>query len=135
MKCSICDSGRSHGFPYKESDPIPVPCAGMFATEEYNGWSNRETWAANLHMTNDEGWSDSLYDAVFESHAKGDTKYGTGHAIEQVYNDYLDGMADLPSTRVIPHMENFEMVLRDVGSVWRINWVEIAEAHLSGLEE
>ena len=27
----------------------------MTATEKYNGWTNYETWAVNLHLTNDQG--------------------------------------------------------------------------------
>ena len=30
--------------------------------EEYNGWTNRETWATALHINNDQG----LYEAVQE---------------------------------------------------------------------
>jgi hypothetical protein len=130
MKCSKCPP---HGHTEKVEATVVKPCISACKDEEYNGWSNRETWAANLHMTNDEGWSKSLDEAVVESHARGDSKYGTGHAIEQVFNDYLDGMADfLSSSGTL--MGNFEMVLRDVGSVWRVNWTEIAEGALSGLE-
>ncbi len=128
MKCSKCP-------PHRHTEKVEAAVVRPDDTWgwEYNGWSNRETWAANLHMTNDEGWSKSLDEAVVESHARGDSKYGTGHAIEQVFNDYLDGMADfLSSSGTL--MGNFEMVLRDVGSVWRVNWTEIAESALSGLE-
>jgi hypothetical protein len=32
--------------------------------ETYNGWTNRETWAFHLHITNDEGWYDHWRDRV-----------------------------------------------------------------------
>ena len=94
--------------------------------EEYNGWSNRETWAANLHMTNDPGWDEAMRDAVIESHLGGDAKYATADVIKGVFEEVVDG--DIA-------FEVVEMILRDVGSMWRINWVEIAEVQLSGLEE
>jgi|TARA_Y100000034_G_scaffold131991_1_gene193928 hypothetical protein len=98
----------------------------MHMTEEYNGWSNRETWAANLHMTNDPGWDEAMRDAVIESHLGGDAKYATADVIKGVFEEVVDG--DIA-------FEVVEMILRDVGSMWRINWVEIAEVQLSGLEE
>lgn len=100
---------------------------GSVRPEEYNGWSNRETWAANLHMTNDYGWDAHLRDQVLASHKEGDTKYATAEAVKQVFNDVVDE-SDTPD-------ETVESVLRDVGSVWRVNWVEIAAAHLDGLTE
>lgn len=94
--------------------------------EEYNGWSNRETWAANLHMTNDSGWAAELHEQVNVCHMAGDNKYKTGEVIKQVFELVVDG--DTP-------FETVEMVLRDVGSVWRVDWVEIASSHLSGFDE
>lgn len=37
----------------------------------YNGWRNYETWAANLHITNDQGsvnyWEDAAREAIDEA--------------------------------------------------------------------
>ena len=88
---------------------------------EYNGWSNRETWAANLHMSNDQGWYLKGLEAVAEVKKKGyvDGRFALADALEEVFNDFLAD-ADMPF--------EFEVnVLRDVGSLWRVDWVEIAE--------
>lgn len=41
----------------------------MSADETYEGWSNRETWAVALHINNDQGWQESVHDALREQHA------------------------------------------------------------------
>ena len=32
--------------------------------EPYNGWSNRETWAVALYINNDQGWQESVHEAL-----------------------------------------------------------------------
>src|SRR5690242_7741005 len=32
--------------------------------ERYNGWTNRETWAVALHINNDQGWQESVHEAL-----------------------------------------------------------------------
>jgi len=94
--------------------------------EEYNGWSNRETWAANLHMSNDYTWYHKARALIDEydgqiSRLTG-RPYMLARRLEECFNDHLDD-ADMP-------FEFEVMVLRDVGSMWRIDWVEIAEGWL-----
>jgi len=32
----------------------------------YNGWANRETWLVALWINNDQGWQESVHDAILE---------------------------------------------------------------------
>jgi hypothetical protein len=35
--------------------------------ETYEGWTNRETWAVALHINNDQGWQESVHEALREN--------------------------------------------------------------------
>lgn len=36
----------------------------MATDERYQGWANRETWAVALHINNDQGWQESVHEAL-----------------------------------------------------------------------
>lgn len=85
--------------------------------ETYNGWTNRETWAFNLHWANDEG----LYRSVCEYAAgllKADGEiedYRLGESVVGYVRNDLLPMAD----------EKLGQMVRDeVGSWWRIDLTE-----------
>ena len=96
-------------------------------TEEYNGWTNRETWAVNLHLTNDEG----LYNEVNELLKQ---KYEYNHQrddalrefVENIFHDLQEGAYD--HNKKLKEM-TFSMLM-DVGSLWRVNWCEIVDSFL-----
>ena len=81
------------------------------STETYNGWTNRETWACNLWLNNDE----SMYQFVY-------TEVGSPQALQE----WVEGLDDLKSeSEILRNMFN------DIGSMWRVNWDEI----FNGLHE
>ena len=100
--------------------------------EEYNGWKNRETWAIQLHLSNNEGdyeaMSPSADQFVREQADYGDDPTGRTAVglmadyiqawTEQVYEQVLDG-------ETIPTPEA-RMFVADVGSWWRADFYEIA---------
>ena len=107
--------------------------------EEYNGWTNRETWATALHINNDQG----LYEAVQEmakntiEEFKGepDEQDGTnslGDAIEEM----IGGLLDMEEVLSAPPAQRREIInmSRDIGSLYRVNWREISESFLSEIE-
>lgn len=115
--------------------------------EQYNGWTNRETWALNLWLENDEG----LYRATRECvaaqleadenlHDYQDDKwlsenkrslqtYVAGQAVKAFWEELTDPTEGLMTVDKI-----LEMV-RDVGSEYRVNWDEIGAAWLDRITE
>ena len=127
--------------------------------ETYNGWTNRETWAVALHINNDQGWQESVHEALREANAEtlpcGECGYGkdehddADHAyrashvsagaiirenVEDVFDVETYGTLDSPED-----CQNFVRrtmpILRDIGSLWRVNWTELGAAFLGDLEE
>jgi len=78
--------------------------------ETYNGWSNRETWAANLWMTNDP--SSYEFFANLPKDADLREEFEIYYGLDDRNNPVYD-------------------VLLDVGSLWRVNWHEIASNFLT----
>jgi hypothetical protein len=101
--------------------------------EEYNGWTNRETWAIQLHLSNNEGDYDLMRETareiLSEEHTPGTFAFtGAVGAManyikewtEEVFNAVLypeDG----------PAGELARSFVADVGSWWRADFHEIAE--------
>ena len=106
--------------------------------ETYNGWTNRETWAVALHINNDQGWQESVHEAIREDmrtdsedfwnnvpdNATAARKAGeiikdlVEEALEDIYTD-----------------AEYRRVRDDIGSLWRVNWTELGASFLSDLEE
>jgi hypothetical protein len=84
-------------------------------TETYNGWTNRETWATALHISNDQG----LEDTAAELTRDAADVYRLADALEC----FVDEVLDDDHVRENPHAF---MMLTDIGSLWRVDWREIA---------
>jgi hypothetical protein len=100
-------------------------------TEQYNGWANRETWALNLWLSNDEGLYNMTRECVaaeLETHDFeedfGTPAYYAGGAIKALVEELLDPEEQLMST------ENIITMLSDIGSLYRVEWDEIGAAWL-----
>ena len=95
----------------------------MFDDGLYNGWSNRETWAANLHLSNDYRWHTLTMDTVRKAVTGGASRYGVAHLLESCFNDYVEETG--VRAACLGGGGHEAAVLRDVGSLWRIDWLEI----------
>jgi len=123
--------------------------------DEYNGWSNRETWAASLHLSNDfglyqmvNGWAnDARAEAAAEAERDEFGLYADGtfsverstltnfmdkieSYISSLREDMFQAIADpgqMPSEAEV-------MMVLEIGSEWRVNWRELAENWLEGFE-
>lgn len=118
----------------------------MTNPDEYNGWANRETWALQLHLTNDHG----LYLATQErvASAMGDITVGgyplwcansedearyRVNAAGVAVNEYWDELTD-PDEGLMTAEAILSMV-RDIGSEYRVDWDEIGAAWLTDVTE
>lgn len=86
--------------------------------EEYNGWPNRETWAAHLWITNDEG----SYNYWCERAQELD-KYRLADELKEYFESlWAELMENETAGSSVLNM------LYDIGSLWRVDWVHVAEA-------
>ena len=109
----------------------------MTDTEEYNGWTNRETWATASHIDNDEGFYNYRLElraeVLRDSKATGNDhpEYALGNQLQE----WIEGLAEevySPAAGVLsPPSQNLLGMFHDIGSIWRVNWYEIAANFLS----
>jgi hypothetical protein len=101
----------------------------MSNDETYNGWKNRETWAFNLHWSNDQG----LYNETLEQAKQwiadneddpelAGSDSALGEHIVGYWKDYIE---EYPEEFGTPAPEGLQMFYREVGSWWRIDEAEI----------
>jgi hypothetical protein len=103
-------------------------------TQEYQGWTNRETWATMLHIDNDQVLLETALDYArqeVEGHDKGEeiNPYYLGETIKSWIED------DLLTLENIAGNQGLWLMLTDIGSLYRVNWREIAENLLSYVKE
>lgn len=116
----------------------------IMCNENYNGWTNRETWATMLHIDNDQGLLEQAFDyaqTTIEHHPSDDEGAGQmdqvsclAESIENWISDMLNPQwwrdeLDDEMTR------GAELMRDDIGSLWRVNWREIATAILENHKE
>lgn len=100
--------------------------------EDYNGWKNRETWATALHINNDYGLQLEVEERVtnlIEQHE------GDRDEVITYLSEWLQGwITDLVSAEWwrdelgCEMSEGAEMMRQDIGSLWRVEWYDIAES-------
>jgi hypothetical protein len=95
--------------------------------EQYNGWTNRETWAAALWIGND-----LELDEPFRRAAQSEVV--TQIRLEDYIKETLEAnLFDWENNPNIPEefltsgeLQKIRNAIRDIGSLWRINYREIA---------
>lgn len=85
--------------------------------DEYNGWTNRETWAFVLHFNNDQG----LQEAALEIATDMADDYP--HRVGEALIDYAETLFD-----EWHDVEGIRMMQSDIGSLWRIDAAEVGAA-------
>lgn len=90
--------------------------------EEYNGWSNRETWATALHLDNDQGLQEQVKELT--QHALDECDSEPRMCLEESIENLVTELIDADWDGVKP-------MRYDIGSLWRVNWREIAGTYLS----
>lgn len=77
--------------------------------DNYNGWTNRETWCVHLWITNDE---------VFYAELRGRSPTEIEESFKEIETMVIDGAAS----------EETATMILDIGSLWRVNWKEVSAA-------
>lgn len=85
--------------------------------EEYNGWTNRETWAVNLWIDNERG----LYERVQEMAKENDNLYDLTESLKDLFDELFDMESIFGDNG-----RELVMMMNDIGSLYRVNWAEIA---------
>lgn len=107
----------------------------------YNGWSNRETWATMLHIDNDQGLFEIAMDyarTAIEEHPKDEEDAGADYSdalycLEDTLKYWIE--EDLLTRENIAGNEGLWLMLSDIGSLYRINYREIADSLISNVME
>lgn len=91
--------------------------------DTYQGWANRETWALNLWLSNDEGLYDMARELVADAVSCGQGEpWQVARALKAWVEDDLVPM--------LAETEQGRVMLGEVGSLWRVNFGEVAASFL-----
>ena len=104
--------------------------------EEYNGWTNRETWALALWLDNDEGLraltEDMISDAIFAANEGGEV-HQVAQALQEMTEELLTASGYEFSHGSEITRELIE-VAEDIGSLYRVDYAEIARGYVADFE-
>ena len=108
--------------------------------EEYNGWTNRETWATMLHIDNDQGLYEmareyarqALLDTGRNDEGEFD-KEEARYALEDTLQTWIN--EELLTFENVRESQGLWMMLTDIGSIYRVRFDEIAENLISNVKE
>ena len=126
----------------------------MSTDEKYNGWTNRETWAVALHINNDQGWQESVHEALKSgvgdwnedlSWSPGITEpsltRNRARQAGEIIRSEVEDVFDVETYGTVDSAEDCQNFVRrlmpimsDIGSLWRVNWTELGSSFLTDLE-
>jgi len=102
--------------------------------DSFNGWTNRETWASALHIDNDQYLQETARDYTEEAIKLATNVAGEGEEIEKRVCIYTLSVKlrewvedDLLTLENVSNNQGLFNMLTDIGSVYRVNWQEIAQ--------
>lgn len=110
-------------------------------TEKYNGWTNYETWAVNLHIGNDQGsyeyWQKSQAEESYQDVVEGDQKDGNRESwTEDAATELADRMkTEFTDEGACPLLKG-SSVYTDLlnAALSEVNWYEIAKNYIEELD-
>lgn len=100
----------------------------MLGNVNYNGWQNRETWCINLHM--DTTFYDYALELIEQTDVHELVENEDGASLVKVLALRLESLCD-----EILDYDNMNALARDLMAYDRVNFAEIAQAHLESAIE
>ena len=105
-------------------------------SDDYKGWHNRETWATMLHIDNDQGLYEIAMDyarTALEEHQGDEDERDVIYCLEDTLQYWIT--EDLLTRENVAGNEGLWMMLSDIGSLYRIDFGEMAENLISRIKE
>lgn len=91
----------------------------MNAESRYNGWSNYETWAVNLWLTDDEGIYECIKEWAREALQQDiDNRSSAADHIKKFVDEMMPEMKPSLFSDLLQH------------AIGRVDWHEIADSHI-----
>jgi hypothetical protein len=110
-------------------------------TTDYNGWTNRETWATMLYINNDQYMQETATEYAQTSAQEHSGEEWDGISpigcLAETVEKWITTLLDFRAYREEFGSEmpdGLQSMRDDIGSLYRVNWREIAESLLSDIE-
>lgn len=133
----IKQSLESREFTEHESDNIIKSIQTL--TEEYNGWTNRETWAFMLHVDNTQSLQEEVKQFAKDGVANNLQAYAIGDMLKDWYEqckyDVFAGEYQSSMNNSKGQAHPVVLMIQDVGSDWRIDWRACAQHLINAMKE
>ena len=100
------------------------------ANETYNGWTNRETWAVNVWV--DELGLTEARDEMVRQFSEDTTSAEIENETREWFEAQLDSMHEL--SEASDDYDNLIRALSDIGSLWRVDWLQLGQMWLDDVE-
>lgn len=101
--------------------------------EKYQGWANRETWAFNLHWSNDQGLYNMLLEDAREFVAGEDRSGYEGNAFARRVGEHVIEWLEEQLDSGVFGDDTERMLRKEIGSFWRVDEVEVGDSVLESL--
>lgn len=97
--------------------------------DEYNGWTNFETWACALHLDNTQATQETIRNTAKAMKSDGEGVYYFADWLKKLVENGFDVFWCGEGYEMLNDLmtsEDIKRMAQDVGSVHRVNWTEIA---------
>jgi len=95
--------------------------------EEYSGWTNRETWAINLYLENDQGFYDEVQQLTHRSIQDNPLDEVT-YRLADTLEEWVNALFEFDNISANEQLFN---MLYSIGSLYRVNWRELAQGYIN----
>jgi hypothetical protein len=99
--------------------------------ESYMGYANRETWVVSLWLSSDEGFYERVQELVTDVRKRFDDYEDQKYDLREMLESYWLELTDPDNWEAEAYVNAILPMVQDVGSVWRVDWTELALNELS----